>query len=82
MRINNGRSLTPGADSWALAHPWVYATIAGMFTFFVVLFLLALGRGPLGLAFVIAPAWFCVIGWSMSRGPGRRHVEKRLGRRE
>src|SRR5438445_2588875 len=63
-------------DLWLVRHPWRYSTVGLFFAFLLVLML----RGPLLLALAVGAGWYAIVGWSLSRGPGRRLVERRLER--
>ena len=71
----------PGAltrlDSWAFAHPWAWAAIGAAVSFVPICLVMALINAPLLLAVLVAAVWFAVIGWSMTRGPGRRWHDQR-----
>jgi hypothetical protein len=63
-------------ENSVLQHPWVYAAIvagAGAVIWMVVLSV------PAGAVFGLVG--FAGAGWSVSRGPGRRSLERRIVRR-
>lgn len=64
------------ANDWAYRHPWGWAVVGGALAFVSALIALR----SIVIALAIAPVWFLVTGWSVSRGPGRKYLERRLRR--
>lgn len=64
------------SDQWSIDHPWRFGLVMSTIALYV-------GIQPLQsvtLGVALAIAFFALIGWSYSRGPGRRRMERRLGR--
>ena len=62
-------------EQWAYENPWLWAAVEGF-----VFGLIGLALFGLAIGILLAVAAFVALGWSASRGPGRKSLKRRIDR--